>query len=478
MKLAIRQSINAEVTLDSADAEAALLGSVLYRNEALGYAGDIVTGEHFSDHMLGWLFDKTRDLIKRDRNVEIIALHEVAQTYGEVYHDAGGLTFLADLVDRAPPAENAGDYALIILDGAIRRKAALACQDGMRAFLGDRDRPGAELVADLRSELEKVESEGDVGDAFARAGDAVRDAIAHAQTRSGRIDYPTGIASLDAHTGGLNAGETTLLAGRPGMGKSVAALTIARANADIGLGVCFFSLEMTEGAVALRLACDLAYSRSAPIYGGEVTCPTFDRAMKGQLSPWQWDRLAESNQTIDQWPLEIDDRAGLTIQQIESATRRQHRKWARQGIKPGPVIIDHLGKVRPSTDRRGNKHAEVADVSGEVAVMAKRLGVPVLALVQLNRAVESREGNRPQLSDLRQAGELEEDARQVMFLYRPEYYVREPVNGETFEEKATRLDKLQQCRNHLFWLVEKNSHGPIGQVQSFCEISSSAIREW
>lgn len=476
--LAIRQAINAEVTLDSFDAERALVGAVLCGNEALGLGGDLVTGDDFSDHLLGWLFDRCRELVAKDRLAEPIALHDIAQTYGTLYHEVGGLKLLADLVVEAPPAVDAGNYARIILDGSIRRKAALACQEGMSAMLGDRGRAATEIVAELRSALEQVETAGAAEDSWSQAGATMREAVARAQSRTDFIEFPTGIGALDAFTGGLHAGEVTLLAARPGMGKTVGGLTTARVSAQMGLGVAIFSLEMTKDALSLRLACDLAYDRSAISFSGMTSNPTFDKAMKGQLDRSQWSKIEECNLEVDRWALSIDDRSGLTILQIEAATRRLHRQWERRGIKPGPVIIDHLGKVRPGTDRKGNKHAEVADISHETQVMAKRLGVPVLALVQLNRAVENREGNQPQLSDLRQAGELEEDARQVMFLYRPEYYVREPVTGETFEERTARLDKLQACRNELFWLVEKNSHGPRGQVKTFCEIGCSAIRDW
>lgn len=475
----LREAINADVTLDSLDAEQALLGCVLYRSEvAFAYGADLVTGEQFSDAMAGWLFDRCREMFARGQSPEPISLNQIAQTYGTSYGDAGGIKMLADLVNDAPPAENAGDYARIVLDGHLRRQAALACQEGIRGLLGDRGRPGEEIIADLRAAIEKVETEGSIGDVWSGAGETVRSAIEYAQTRTGIIDYPTGIAALDSFIGGLHAGEVTILAARPGMGKSVGALTIARAEAEAGLGVMLFSLEMTKEALALRIACDVAYARGEIVFNGDGANPTFDKAMKGELGIQQWRRLHEANHDIDKWPLAIDDRAGLTMAQIEGAARRQIRKWARQGIRPGPVIIDHLGKVRPSNDRRGNKHAEVADISNECQAMAKRLGVPVLALVQLNRAVETREGHEPQLSDLRQAGELEEDARQVIFLYRPEYYLREPVKDETFEDRATRLDKLQAVKNQLFWLIEKNSHGARGQVKSFCEIACSAFRDW
>jgi replicative DNA helicase len=134
--------------------------------------------------------------------------------------------------------------------------------------------------------------------------------------------------------------------------------------------------------------------------------------------------------------------------------------------------------VKPGQDRRGNMYAETADLSAGAAELAKRLGVPVVTLVQLNRGVEQREDKRPSLSDLRNAGQLEEDARQVLMIYRPEYYLRAPLGQETFEQEAERRGKLDQARNQLFFLVEKNSHGPIGQVQAFCDVGCSAIRDW
>lgn len=476
--VALHAALSTAVTLDSFEAEKALLGCILYDNEALAYGGDLVTGDHFSDHMSGWLLDRAREMVARGQECNPVSMDRVAQTYGETYHKAGGIVMLANLVADAPPPQNAGDYARIILDGAMRRSAALACQKGIKAFLSDHARPGGEIASEVRASLEKVEAEGSIGDDWSSAGDAVRSALEEAQTRTGKIDFPTGIAALDTFTGGLHAGEVTILAARPGMGKTIGAATIARASAQAGLGTSIFSKEMTRAALALRIACDVAYDRGETVFNGASMNPTFDKAMKGELEMPQWRRLHDANQEIDSWPLQIDDRAGLTMAQIEGAARRAIRKWERAGIKPGPVIIDHLGKVRPSNDRRGNKHAEVADVSNDCQAMAKRLGVPVLALVQLNRAVESRDGHEPQLSDLRQAGELEEDARQVMFLYRPEYYMREPAKDETFEERAERLEKLRACQNQLFWLVEKNSHGPRGQVKSFCEISCSAFRDW
>lgn len=456
------------------EAEQALLGCLLFENGAYERLNVDLKPEHFFEGFHQRLFEAIEGEIRRGRLAEFILLQE-RFTGDKDYGELGGIGYLAGLVERAPPAANINDFALAIKENAMRREILGVSAEMREGVLAAAD--PMEVIGYATNRLGEVEV-GAAGDHWTGVHSAIRSAIETAQTRTGRIDFPMGVPSLDQFTGGLRAGEMTLLAARPGMGKSVGALTVARANAEQGLGVCFFSLEMTKDALALRLACDLAYQRSSPVYAGETSCPTFNKAMKGELLRHQWEEIDAATAIVENWHLEIDDRAGLTMQQIEVAARRKHREWRQRGIKPGPVIIDHLGKVKPPTDRKGSRHAEVADVSGEGQVMAKRLGVPLLALVQLNRGVEGRDDKRPMLSDLRQAGELEEDARQVIFVYRPEYYVREGKPDETFEERAAREEKLEACRNQLFWLVEKNSHGPRGQVQSFCEIACSAIREW
>jgi replicative DNA helicase len=456
------------------EAEQALLGALLFQNQAFDRLNDPLSPEDFYEPFHQRLYAAIESAIRSGKLAEPITLHKQFEA-DPGFVELGGLSYLSMLVDRAPPAENAKDYASAVRDASLRR-GVLFIGGEMRAGIMEGVEP-LDVIAHAGRSLSDLEV-GASGDHWTPAGEAIRTAIQNARTRTGRIDFPTGDANLDEFTGGLKAGEMTLLAARPGMGKSVAGLTIARACASQGLGVCVFSLEMTTDALALRLACDLAYDRSAPVYSGEPTCPTFNRAMKGELDPGQWAQLDRAQAEVDRWALHIDDRAGLTMPQIEAAARRQHREWAARGIKPGPVIIDHLGKVKPSNNRKGDRRLEVADVSGDGQVMAKRLGVPLVGLVQLNRGVEGRDDKRPMLSDLRQAGELEEDARQVIFIYRPEYYVREAKPDETYDERIARLEKLDACRNQLFWLVEKNSHGPRGQVQSFCEIACSAIREW
>jgi replicative DNA helicase len=164
---------------------------------------------------------------------------------------------------------------------------------------------------------------------------------------------------------------------------------------------------------------------------------------------------------------------------MESCARRAIRDWDRKGITPGAIIVDHLTIARADQDRKGNKVAEVGDISRSLAEMAKRLDVPVVALCQLSRQVEARTNadKRPSLSDLRWSGEIEQDARLVMFLYRPEYYCRRPEDESDHEAMMEWKTKLDKVRRRLWWLVEKNNNGPTGEVETHCDIACSAIRD-
>jgi replicative DNA helicase len=291
--------------------------------------------------------------------------------------------------------------------------------------------------------------------------------------RKGRIDLSTGLSDLDAMTGGFRRGEMAVIAGRPAMGKSTAGLAVAKAFAQRGQGACFFSMEMAEVALGLRMACDAAYVRNRP----ETRAPYF-LADRGQLRDDQWYAYLAASTEMADWPLMFDTRPGQTPAQMEAKARRQFRKWEAAGIEPGCIVVDHLTIAGTDNDRRGNKVAEVGDTSRGLAEMAKRLNVPVIALCQLSRDVEKRDlkDTRPRLSDLRWSGEIEQDARLVLMLWRPEYYIKAPLDNDGDADIAYHAS-LDPVRNRLFWLVEKNNSGPTGQVETFCDMACSAIRD-
>lgn len=464
------------------DAEQGVLGVILSDPEAFFRIEGVLRPESFYEAFHGDLYGLVTDQIKRGRTPSLATIRPRLERQ-PAFHDLGGPGYLGDLIDKAPPSIGISDLARAVADAAIRRDIIRQAAD-MAAKARDlgSDRDGLEQLADAERALADLSVNGPAKDEWRTAGAVITTALTEARTRAGRIDFSSGLASVDEVLGGFNAGEVAIIAGRPGMAKSTVGACIAKANARAGNGTVFFSMEMGAVPLGLRLACDLAYDMGAVRYSLDPSSgnPTFDAARKGRLSPQQAAGLEEAQAQAQDWPLLFDTRPGLTVAAMEAAVRRAHRRWARQGIAPGPVIVDHVGIIRPDKDRKGSRHAEVADVSRDLAVMAKRLDVPVVALCQLNRGVEGRDDKRPGLSDLRQAGELEEDARQVVMLYRPEYYLRPPedADAESYEEKVERETKLQRVRGKLFWIIAKNSNGPAGvQVETFCDVACSAVRD-
>ena len=369
----------------------------------------------------------------------------------------GGLDQLAGLMMNGE-AYGVGDHADAILDRAGRR----ALQDLATSLMGRASDVSGMSATDLAAEFElqaqQILRDAETRDHFIGAGEVIARALRAAKKRTGEgIEFGFGLTDLDDLTGGMTRGEVTLLAGRPGMAKSIALSHVAMAQAMQGRAGAFFSQEMAEEALGLRMACALAYDRNAVTYSSapSSTNPWFESARKGRLSDGQWARLDEAQTRADPLPVRFDVRPNLTVAQIEAASFQAIRAWERAGLRPGCIYIDHIGKIRPKKDRQGSIRAETADISGDLSVMAKRLDLPVLAAAQLNRAVETRQDKVPELSDLREAGQLEEDARQVILLFRPEYYLRPPLDpsSETVEEQLKREEKLDRVRRKLHWIV-------------------------
>jgi replicative DNA helicase len=450
------------------DSEHALLGAAMYDPQACADVLDRVKPEHFAEPTHGLIWGELR---KGGVTDPVLLASKLASV--EAFETLGGLGFLADLVDRAV-THTAPAHAEAVLDAVLRRRL----RDLAAATVADAEsKPGEgeALIVQMERAASDIARDSTGTDKWRPAWEITAGAVQRARERKGRIDLPTGLADLDRLTGGFRRGELAIVAGRPSMGKSTAALALARSLAASGKGVAFFSMEMPDVALGLRMACDVAYDRFAP---PQFRISYFD-ADRGDLMNDQWRELNGASKKMEAWPLLFDVRPGLTTSQMEACARRAFRRWEADGIERGAVIVDHLTIARPDQDRKGNKVAEVGDISRGLAEMAKRLDVPVIGLCQLSRDVEKRDGKdrRPNLSDLRWSGEIEQDARLVMFLYRPEYYVRKPEDATDISAEAEWRTKLEKTRHKLFWLVEKNNNGPTGEVETFCDIACSAIRD-
>lgn len=462
----------------SPEAEADVLATTLYAPDLCEVAFERLSPEHFHDPVHSRIWSAVRALRAAGSSVDPHAIgHRLGVDEGFVAW--GGVQMLVNIIDKgSPPAIQS--LTEILSDLHTRRALDVLAREMSVRARDTSDGPGEQILADFERSAAEIAQNTSVDTAWLQAGDMIAEAIATARLRNGEIKFPVGIVDVDRILGGLNAGETTIVAAWTGMGKTIAGLQIAKANASQRKGVAFFSLEMGAAPMGMRLACDLAYNRSAIAYSGVTSNITINRAISGDLTEAEFERLEEAQRLAARWPIHFDVRPGRTVQQIEAATVRLHRQWRRQGIEPGPIIIDHIGKVRPTTDRKGNVTAETRDVSNDLDIMAKRLGVPVVALCQLNRTVENgtSKDKRPSLSSIKDSGAIAENARQVIFIYRPEYYFREPFEHEDILAKAERLAELKKVQNHFYWIVDKNSNGPRGQALSYCMTDCSAVRDW
>ena len=283
----------------------------------------------------------------------------------------------------------------------------------------------------------------------------------------GRKYPPTGLADLDRLLGGWPLGQLSIVAGRPGMGKSALASRFVLSAASQGFGVVFFSLEMRGEQLGSRISTDIAYQADDPINYRDILARNAmpDRHMR---------RLVSARDSLAGWPVHFDEQSGLTLAEMVAASRKAATRFERQGRTLSMVVVDHMGLVTPSGRYRGNRVNEITELTAGLAVLAKELDVAVVALSQLNRAVEGRENKRAGLSDLRDSGSIEQDASVVVFAYRPAYYFERRENDA--DKERERLANLEQCRHKLELNVAKNRNGGTGIIDCFVDIGANAIR--
>jgi len=376
-------------------------------------------------------------------------------------------SYLNDLALQAPTTEHeARACAERVRDLSARRRLAWIHQ----AALGDAaapqpDETPAELVARaieaLQSAVPPIKPSRGLNDVAAailkRAFDpktAAADALWF------------GVKELDERTGGFMPGEFIVPAGRPGMGKSLLANRLIRTAAEAGVGVLAFELEMSDEETAARLVADMV--RDA---GHEVWYSTIRR---GAVARFHADALADCAEDLTRWPLVIDHRPGLTTDQIRQRAREEKRQFEAAGRRLGLIVVDHIGLVRASTDRRGNKVAEMTDVSNAMKEMAKEIGCVVVGVSQLSRAVEGRDDKRPVLSDLRESGSIEQDADTVMLLYREAYYLK---HKEATMDPGDYRVEMDACRHTLEVNCAKLRGGEPGVDLVDVDVATGSIRE-
>ncbi len=456
------------------EAEQALLGAVLLNNRAYEKVSEFLRPEHFADPVHGRLFAACGKLIERGQIANPVTL----KTYFE--HDGGlaeigGTHYLAQLADAVVSIINAEDYGKLIHDLHLRRELIALGEDMVNeAFESAIERPAMDQIGGAEAKLYELATTGQTEGGFEAFGQVLVEAVRQAEAahkRQGKLSgVPTGLVDLDKKLGGLHPSDLLILAGRPSMGKTSLATNIAfnaaRAYAEEidtlghkravdGAVVAFFSLEMSSEQLASRILAEQAEIASHKIRQGEMTNDEFDN-------------LAIAAQNLNRLPLYIDDTPALSISAVRTRSRRLKRQ---HGL--GLVVVDYLQLLRGSNSNSENRVQEVSEITRGLKALAKELDVPVIALSQLSRAVESREDKRPQLSDLRESGSIEQDADVVMFVFREQYYLeraepaRRPEEAEDrFNERYAKWqERCEQVWNTAEVIVAKQRHGPVGTVR-------------
>jgi replicative DNA helicase len=440
------------------DAEQALLSCILSNNAAYENVRELVAAGDFYHGVLGRLFQAMASTIDKGMRADSITLRHIFQN-DEDFKAAGGANYLAMLAGSYVSIINARDYAGTIAELAMRRRLLRVSADIQQVALSSAAPPEGE--APLLAQAEALVYEiGDKKQTTAAMGMAplfkeTLAAIELAHKNQGKmVGVPSGIKALDKKLGGFMPGDFIILAGRPSMGKTVMGLSLARNGASNGYKTLFHSLEMGRQKIMQRLL-------------ARETGIATKRQRMGQLNAREFDLLFEAQEKIEALPLWVDETGGLTVPQLRARALRHKRRF---GLDL--VVVDYLGLMSPARPRP-NPEAEVREISNGLKALAKELSVPLIALAQLNREVEKRDDKRPQMSDLRDSGSLEQDADVVILLYRHEYYLvrdeprqRPNEKSEAFNVRAERWEKdLENSRNKGEAIIAKNRDDETGFVK-------------
>jgi replicative DNA helicase len=446
------------------EAEQALLGAILVNNRVLDQVATFLRPEHFADPVHGRIYAACRRLADQGHVASPVSLKTLFESDAQL-HELGGLSYLVRLAGSVASLVNAEDYGRLVFDLHLRRELITLAERLRLAAADGGDGDTAQEVMDAHdAALTALADSGRPGSAGLRAAAGFADAIlgsweAAGQGRHGGV--PTGLRGLDRRLlGGLKPGHLVILAGRPSMGKTQLAVSIALAAARASHPVAFFSLEMPGDELSGRMIAALADL-------------DYERSQLGRLEPADWERAVAARQALAALPLQIDDTAAPTL----AAIRAQCRRLARKGL--GLVVVDYLGLVQPAGPATQQRVHQIEDLTKGLKALAKELAVPVLLLSQLSRACELREDKRPQLSDLRDSGAIEQDADAVLLVFREQYYLErgEPMrrpdedDGRFALRYAAWEQRCAQAHNVAEVLMPKLRGGRVGSVRLFCDLS-------
>ncbi len=439
------------------EAEQHLLGSVLVNNDIIDEIANIINSEKFYDP----IHIKIYEVVESLNNKGMIANPITLKNYFEKNQgldDVGGVEYLVRLTRFSSSVKQAIDYAKIVHENYVKRELIQISQQIKEDSINtDDDKSSDLIIEDAEKLLFDLAERGSFSQSFMKFNLALDQSINMAEQAmkndQGIVGVPTGLTDLDEKLGGLHKSDLVIIAGRPSMGKTALATNIAyHAAKNIQLkgtksSVAFFSLEMSSEQLSTRILSEQSRIKSNDIRRGKAT--------EEELS-----RYIETSRDIYELPLYIDETPAITISTLSNRARRIKRLF---GLNL--IVVDYIQLMRTSSKRNDGRVQEISEITQGLKALAKELGVPVLALSQLSRAVEQRDDKKPQLADLRESGSIEQDADVVLFVFREEYYEekKQPKLGSI--EHAEWQSKMSDIAGLAEILIGKQRHGPTGNIQ-------------
>jgi len=420
----------------SIEAEQSILGGLLIDNKAIDrIAGQVSASDFYrNDHQI--IFSHISKLIDHNQPADIVTVAESLEQNSELTK-VGGVAYLGLIAENTPTSSNISGYAKIVRERSIMRNLVEVGSDIVESAFSPQGKDAQQLLDESESKIFQIADAGtseklgfvDIKELLPKAAQRIDD-LYQLDDPNGVTGVPTGYADLDQKTAGLQPGDLIIIAGRPSMGKTSLALNIAEhVGMEAGLPVAIFSMEMGAAQLTMRLL-------------GSVGKLDQHKMRIGQLEDEDWPKLTNALGVLNEAPIFIDEGSALNSYEVRARARRLHRQQGKLGL----IVIDYIQLMSSANDQSGeNRATEVSEISRSLKALAKELNVPVVALSQLNRSVESRPDKRPMMSDLRESGAIEQDADVIMFIYRDEVY-----NPETAEKGVAEI------------LLSKQRNGPTG----------------
>ena len=436
------------------EAEQSVIGSILVTNEIFDEINTIVSNVNFYDPMHQKIFNAIESMIYKGMLANPITL----KNYFENEKDELNIPeYLVKITKFSTSVRQAIEYSKIIYDMFVRRELIKISEQMIdNAKENDLDTNGQNIIENSEKLLYDLAEKGSFNSSLIKFDDAMKQTIEMASAAykndSGIVGVPTGLRDLDDKLGGLHQSDLIIIAGRPSMGKTSLATNIAF-NAAQNIqenskksSVVFFSLEMSSEQLSTRII-----SEQARIASNDIR--------RGRISDQQFDQFLETSKNISELPLFIDETPAISIAAMSNRARRIKRLYGLDMI-----VVDYIQLMKGSFNNKDGRVQEISQITQGLKAIAKELGVPVLALSQLSRQVEQRDDHKPQLSDLRESGSIEQDADVVMFVYREGYYLRRKEPREATVEHAEWQAKMNEVDHLAEIIIGKQRHGPIGKV--------------